>query len=94
MYFYSLFLFILFAHLEIIQPRHWSPWDDQTTNILRDLIYIRFSKLRFHPVSIISTTLRAKKYLWTSILWQASQKNQMVDLNAVNSETQIVFKNT
>jgi hypothetical protein len=25
MYFYSLFLFILFAHLEIIQPRHWSP---------------------------------------------------------------------
>jgi hypothetical protein len=24
-YFFSLFLFILFAHLEIIQPRHWSP---------------------------------------------------------------------
>jgi hypothetical protein len=36
MYFFSLFLFILFAHLEIIQPRHSSPRDDQTTSILRD----------------------------------------------------------
>jgi hypothetical protein len=25
MHFFSLFLFILFAHLEIMQPRHWSP---------------------------------------------------------------------
>jgi hypothetical protein len=35
MHFFFLFLFILFAHLEIMQPRHWSPWDDQTTSILR-----------------------------------------------------------
>jgi hypothetical protein len=28
----------LFAHLEIMQPRHSSPWDDQTTSILRDCI--------------------------------------------------------
>jgi hypothetical protein len=84
MHFFSLFLFILFAHLEIMQPRHSSPWDDQTTNILRDQIYIHFSTLRFHPVSIISTPLRAKKYISTSRLWQASQKNQMVDLDALN----------
>jgi hypothetical protein len=25
MYFLSLFLFILFAHLEFMQPIHWSP---------------------------------------------------------------------
>jgi hypothetical protein len=29
MHSFSLFLFILFAHLELIQPRHSSPWDDQ-----------------------------------------------------------------
>jgi hypothetical protein len=59
MYFFSLFLFILYIHLELMQPRHSSPWDDLTTNSLRDWIYIRFSKRRFHPVSI-STPLRAK----------------------------------
>jgi hypothetical protein len=37
MHFFSLVLFILFAHLEIMQPRHWSPWDDQTTSILREI---------------------------------------------------------
>jgi hypothetical protein len=35
MYFFSVFLFILFAHLELMQPRHCSPWDDQTANIAR-----------------------------------------------------------
>jgi hypothetical protein len=40
MHFFSLFLFILFAHLEIMQPRHWSPWDDQTTK--------HFERLNLH----------------------------------------------
>jgi hypothetical protein len=45
---------------------------------------VRLSTLRFHPVSITSTPLRAKQYAPTSNLRQASQKNLMADLNALN----------
>jgi hypothetical protein len=59
MYFLSLFLLILFADLN---HEHFER-----------LIYMHFSALRFHPVSIISTPLRAKLYMSSSSLWQASQ---------------------
>jgi hypothetical protein len=51
----------------------------QATNFMGDLIYIRLSTLRSHPVSIILMLLRAKQNASTS------NYRTVVDLSALNA---------